>query len=134
MKWGLSAIILPCTATIPGQAYGSTDIFAPASRLASGKWVKIGISESGIYEIPHEKLRELGFSTPGNVAVFGHGGKAQDEQFLSQTGKVLFDDDLTPVLHHRKCGLRKLHSYVTAARQSFRHHDKSYNGDRLRVP
>ena len=97
MKWGLSAIILPCTATIPGQAYGSTDIFAPASRLASGKWVKIGISESGIYEIPHEKLRELGFSTPGNVAVFGHGGKAQDEQFLSQTGKVLFDDDMTPV-------------------------------------
>lgn len=72
-------------------------IFAPESRLKEGKWVKISVGESGIYEIPYAKLRELGFSDPRKVGVFGHGGKMQTEHFTDANGKQTYIDDLTPV-------------------------------------
>lgn len=42
-----------------------------ASRLASGKWVKIKLTESGIHQITFDQLRQWGFSDPQKVGVFG---------------------------------------------------------------
>ncbi len=42
------------------------------SVLSSGQWVKIGITKAGVYKITFDKLRELGFSSPQNVRVFGN--------------------------------------------------------------
>lgn len=47
--------------------------YAGTSRLATGKWVKIKVTQTGIQEITHEKLRTLGFENPDAVTVYGYG-------------------------------------------------------------
>lgn len=44
------------------------------SKLSSGHWVKIKVSEIGMQEISHDQLREWGFSDPAKVCVYGYGG------------------------------------------------------------
>lgn len=70
--------------------------FKTNSVLSTGKWVKIKLKKTGIYELPYATLREYGFSDPARVKVFGTGGNAESESFQS-----VFSDDLeqTPVLH-----------------------------------
>lgn len=76
-------------------------MFTRNSRLGQGKWVKIGITDSGIYEIGYEELLRLGFSDPSKVAVFGNGGVALNEQFTDSRGSMLYTDDMqaVPVVH-----------------------------------
>ncbi len=45
------------------------------SILASGKWLKIKISKSGVYKLSYEELVAAGISNPENVRIFGNGGK-----------------------------------------------------------
>ena len=66
--------------------------YAAASRLASGKWMKISIHESGMYEITYDELREMGFSNPQQVKVYGSGGARIDEVLNGSAA-----DDLTRV-------------------------------------
>ncbi|WP_372947942.1 type IX secretion system sortase PorU [Mariniphaga sp.] len=58
------------------------------SVLKEGKWVKIRISEKGIYKIPYSKLTEYGFTNPSQVKVFGAGGIILSED----PGKIDYDD------------------------------------------
>ena len=51
-----------------------TSIYATQSKLATGKWVKVSIPENGVYEITYDELREMGFSNPAQVHVYGVGG------------------------------------------------------------
>lgn len=48
--------------------------FAANSPLQKGKWVRITVPKTGVYEISFSKLRELGFTDPKKVAVMGKGG------------------------------------------------------------
>ena len=75
--------------------------FARSSKLRTGNWVKVGVEESGIYEISYQTLREMGFSDPASVTLFGRGGKPQDLNFQSAGGIQTYKDDLeeVPVLH-----------------------------------
>lgn len=43
-----------------------------SSVLSSGKWIKIAISQDGVYQIPYSKLRSMGFSNPENIRIFGN--------------------------------------------------------------
>ena len=70
----------------------STTMYATNSKLATGKWVKITIPESGIYEITYDEMLEMGFSNPENVKVYGHGGNRINELM---NGSAI--DDLKPV-------------------------------------
>lgn len=93
-----------------------SSLFVGNSRLAKGRWVKIGIEDSGVYEITYEELRALGFGSPERVALFGAGGTALDEQFATSKGVLLYKDDLqpVPVLHSEGklvfygCGVEKI--------------------------
>lgn len=38
--------------------------FKDSSVLSSGKWVKIKVGETGVYEITGEQLKQFGFSDP----------------------------------------------------------------------
>ena len=58
----------------------NTSVYATSSRLASGKWVKVSIPESGVYEITYDELRDMGFSNPESVHVYGAGGNRISEQ------------------------------------------------------
>ena len=76
--------------------------FKPSSALASGKWVKVFTGESGIYEIPYSRLREMGFSNPSKVGVYGSGAAPKSLSFTDRNGTPLVTDDLNPVaVYHR---------------------------------
>lgn len=49
--------------------------FTGSSVLSAGRWYKIKIYQSGIYRLTYQDLTELGFSNPGNISLFGNGGR-----------------------------------------------------------
>lgn len=51
------------------------DHYAPSSRLASGKWVKVRVEQTGVQFISAATLRKFGFSNPASVRVYGFGGR-----------------------------------------------------------
>lgn len=70
--------------------------YASSSVLSKGKWVKIKVSETGIFRIPYSKLTEWGFSNPSKVKVYGNGGG-----MLPKANSIWRPDDLVqnPVYH-----------------------------------
>lgn len=44
----------------------------PTSLMADGHWVKVRVHDDAIYEITYDELRNLGFSNPERVNVFGY--------------------------------------------------------------
>ena len=44
------------------------------SVLSSGRFVKIRVSDSGVYRITSAELRGMGFSNPDKVRLYGYGG------------------------------------------------------------
>ena len=64
--------------------------YAPASALASGRWVKVRVDESGMYRIPASTLRQWGFSDPAKVKVYGYGGRRLADLLSADT----YADDL----------------------------------------
>jgi len=73
----VALLALLCAGT--AHAY-NTLIYASTSKLSTGKWVKITIPESGIYEITYDELSEMGFNNPDQVKVYGTGGYRIDEE------------------------------------------------------
>ncbi|MCH5240071.1 MAG: type IX secretion system sortase PorU [Muribaculaceae bacterium] len=50
------------------------DYYATGSALADGNWAKIEVTETGMQFLSDATLRNLGFSSPENVNVYGYGG------------------------------------------------------------
>ena len=67
------------------------DRYAPHSVLATGRWAKIRVPSTGIYEITEDIVRRAGFSDMGRVKVYGYGGALQDVVFREET-LVEYDD------------------------------------------
>lgn len=55
--------------------------YATSSVLAQGKFIKLKISETGIYKLTYEDLSSMGID-PKNVRVFGYGGGLLEQNFL----------------------------------------------------
>lgn len=55
--------------------------YPDSSVLASGKWVKIAVTGSGVYSISFSRLASMGFTDPSKVAVYGYGGNLLHEDF-----------------------------------------------------
>lgn len=88
----ITCLLVSTLAALTAHALPSS-YFASSSRLSSGKWVKIRVTENGMQELSFDALRQMGFEDPSKVAVFG---------YPSWTlGSYLFDsslpDDLPPV-------------------------------------
>lgn len=64
-----------------------------SSVLNSGKWVKVKVTDTGIQEISYDDLRQMGFSNPENVAVFGYSGSQLSHNNFKETDP----DDLPAV-------------------------------------
>lgn len=71
--------------------------FTHDSHLASGRWVRIGVPENGVYRISYERLRELGFADPASVTVWGEGGVMYPADFVDAAGRRLIPDRMTQV-------------------------------------
>lgn len=81
---------------LAGQEDGSQSQgrYADHSVLASGRWVKISVGESGVYELTDQLVKRAGFN-PANVKIYGYGGNLQPE---SLNGTYLAStDDLAEV-------------------------------------
>lgn len=82
-----------------GVSLGATpEGFYPAtSALSGGKWVKVEVSKSGVYEISYDELRMMGFSDPSKVGVFGQGGRQMSDQFTNAAGEPVVPADIDPI-------------------------------------
>ena len=76
--------------------------FSETTPLSQGRWVKVAIDKTGVYEITDAELRAMGFSNPGDVKVFGNGGKMRDLDFSTYGGTRIYNDNLEQVSQYRK--------------------------------
>lgn len=72
-----------------------TERYAANSILATGKWAKIRVPSSGVYQITESLIRKAGFSSLSKIKVYGYGGNLQAERLDGNTLKEL--DDLKEV-------------------------------------
>ncbi len=73
--------------------------YADSSVLATGRWVKIRVGESGVYKITKSELAKMGFNDPSKVRLFGYGGR-----LLPETNIGSISDDLQEVPMWRNNG------------------------------
>ncbi len=73
--------------------------YAPNSKLASGKWKKISVTESGMYKLTYSDIKNMGID-PAKVQIYGYGGKLLNENF-SLSGYL---DDLPEVAVYKELG------------------------------
>ena len=115
----------------PKTVLKSQKVTVSNSILATGKWVKIKVTESGVHKIPYSKLTSWGFSNPSNVNVFGNGGNMlprANAEFRHQdlTENAVIHDDNTIYFYaqgptewnydsYRKMFLHQLHDYTNEA-------------------
>ena len=53
--------------------------YASHSVLASGQWAKIRVSETGVYQLTNDLIRQAGFRNLAKVKIYGYGGARQPE-------------------------------------------------------
>lgn len=66
--------------------------YADHSVLATGRWVKLRVSDNGIHMLTHDQLSDWGFSDPAKVRLFGYGAHQ-----LSESDVDSWRDDLCEV-------------------------------------
>ena len=67
--------VLPCSLALVVMLTGisaAAQEFASSSVLSSGRWLRIAVSEPGIYRIDFSQIKDMGFSDPSSVAIFGN--------------------------------------------------------------
>ena len=73
----------------------SSPRYSSKSVLATGRWAKIRVPETGVYQLTDALIRKAGFTDPSKVRVYGYGGAMQPEKltadYLAET------DDLKEV-------------------------------------
>ena len=71
--------------------------YAEHSKLATGKWVKIRVQNEGIYQLTPTVLKNMGFSNPSNVSLYGYNLPILPEAKIEN-----LSDDLTEIPAFRK--------------------------------
>lgn len=77
----------------PITRIAETGRYATSSKLATGTWVKVCITEDGLYQFSRATLRKMGFTNPDNVHLYGYGGHLLPEHVFPGT----HHDDLVEV-------------------------------------
>ncbi len=93
----LFVIAIIANIAMPTHAYEPA-YWHSSSVLNSGKWVKIRVDSTGMQQITHSKLIEMGFKSPEDVTVWGYSGAMlNDDRFRND-----IPDNLpqTPAIHH----------------------------------
>lgn len=67
--------------------------YSSSSVLSQGKWVKVSVSETGVYKITQSDISRWGFSKIDDIRIFGYGGKPISD-VLSKSNYI---DDLPQV-------------------------------------
>lgn len=85
----------PLGAPSAAAALAPADRYAASSVLAEGRWAKIRVSSTGIYQITDALIRRAGFSDMSRVKVYGYGGALQNEKLVAD--ELVEHDDLKEV-------------------------------------
>ncbi len=89
VRTAVSLLVMACC-VIPSYALDKS-FYAESSKLATGKWVKVCVKESGIYQINADDIRAWGLGTDlSQIHVFGYGGAPLSEAMLAAN----YADDL----------------------------------------
>ena len=70
-------------------------VTAQHSVLASGRWAKIRVPATGIYQLTDDLCRKAGFAQPSRVKIYGYGGALQPERLAADY--LAATDDLQEV-------------------------------------
>ena len=84
--------VLALSRPVPATAFPA-ETYAGNSVLAQGKWVKISVSETGVYLLSTADLRRWGFNDPSRVRVYGYGGQRISDNLTAAN----YIDDLPQV-------------------------------------
>jgi hypothetical protein len=95
----LKSLILLTAILLPGVNHAAGDGYASASLLGSGKWIKVGVTEAGIYRLDYSRIRAMGITDPGNVVLYGN-NRGQ----LSFYNDGTAPDDLRKIAVHVETG------------------------------
>lgn len=107
--------------------------YASASRLASGKWARVRVTAEGMHLITRAQLRNMGFSDPAKVRVYGYGGRMISEKmdekqvddlpmlpsFLTAKGIVFYSSGLTSWEYSQSNGLLYRHRPNAYSQQAY---------------
>lgn len=86
------AILIFCFSLVSlAVSAAPASMFPRNSVLAEGKWVKIHVDKTGVYELTDEELVSMGFD-PANVYIYGRGGGMQPTQFVPLKGEAYMSD------------------------------------------
>ena len=77
------------------QAEAVTQRYADHSVLATGRWAKIRVPSSGVYQLTDALVRRAGFTDLSKVKVYGYGGNMQPERLTADY--LALTDDLSEV-------------------------------------
>ena len=92
VRMAVSVMVIACCAFTVNALDKS--YYAETSKLASGKWVKIAVVESGVYQITVDDIRSWGLGNDlSQIHIFGYGGKPLSETMLGDN----YVDDLPQV-------------------------------------
>lgn len=106
-RLSLLRIIAFCLIALTAFPANAAFTFADHSVLATGKWVKISVTESGIHQITYETLRNWGFADPDKVRIYGYGGALLPEDFREK-----YTDDLPRIPVFRNTSRQTLLFYA----------------------
>jgi len=83
--------------------------YAEHSLLASGKWAKIRVSESGVHQLTEALVQRAGFSSLSKVKIYGYGGNLQPQRLSPDY--LMETDDLMEVPTCTVDGKRLFYAY-----------------------
>lgn len=89
----IGAIALCMALIAPGATAFDLSTYATGSRLATGRWAKISVSADGVYLLSNAQMRNMGFTDPSKVHIYGYGGRELPDHLTANT----FIDDLPQV-------------------------------------
>lgn len=104
--------------------------YADHSRLAQGKWVKIRVKDAGVYQLTSAALRNMGFSNPAKVSLYGYNVPVMPEAKIENIA-----DDMSEIPLYRKgdgtllfysCGTTKW-TRDASDKSVFRHFNNPYS-------
>ncbi len=88
----IAAVLIILIGTTQAKAFDLSH-YTEESVLSTGRWVKIGVEQSGLYMISTQTLRSWGFNDPAKVKIYGYGGNRIDDILSTEN----YIDDLPQI-------------------------------------
>lgn len=78
MRRVMTSVVAALATFMPMMGFDSSH-YTTASRLSTGKWVKVSVPQDGLYRITDDDARRWGFTGVANLRVYGYGGHMMSE-------------------------------------------------------